>query len=120
VPNHQRALWFRGIAALQSGDAAGAVARWEALLPQVDAATAEALREQIDGARRMAGLPPAEAAPEAPAAASRTLQVTLEADPADLATLPPQAVLFVFARNAEAAARRWRRSGFRRPACRSR
>lgn len=103
VPNHQRALWFRGIAALQSGDAAGAVARWEALLPQVDAATAEALREQIDGARRMAGLPPAEAAPEAPAAASRTLQVTLEADPADLATLPPQAVLFVFARNAEAA-----------------
>lgn len=107
VPNHQRALWFRGIAALQSGDAAGAVARWEALLPQVDAATAEALREQIDGARRMAGLPEAAAAPEAPvdapAGGPGTLQVILEADPADLAALPPQAVLFVFARNAEAA-----------------
>lgn len=107
VPNHQRALWFRGIAALQSGDAAGAVARWEALLPQVDAATAEALREQIDGARRMAGLPSAEAASEAavtpPAAGPGTLQIILEADPAHLASLPPQAVLFVFARNAEAA-----------------
>jgi cytochrome c-type biogenesis protein CcmH len=106
VPNHQRALWFRGIAALQAGDAAGAVARWETLLPMVDPATAEALREQIDGARRMAGLPPATdgaASPDVDPAASGSLTVHLEADPADLAALPPQAVLFVFARNAEAA-----------------
>lgn len=129
VPNHQRALWFRGIAALQAGDGAGAVARWEALLPMVDAATAEALVEQIGGAREAAGLPPMDPAliaaasaaradaptPAAPSAASAptttepapgtpgTLTVTISADASAVAALPPQAVLFVFARNAEAA-----------------
>lgn len=126
VPNHQRALWFRGIAALQAGDGAGAVARWEALLPMVDAATAEALVEQIGGAREAAGLPPMDPAliaaaradapsPEATSAASApttnepapgtpgTLTVTISADASALAALPPQAVLFVFARNADAA-----------------
>jgi cytochrome c-type biogenesis protein CcmH len=128
VPNHQRALWFRGIAALQAGDGAGAVARWEALLPMVDAATAEALVEQIGGAREAAGLPPmdpaliaaataarasAPAAADAPPAAPTanepapgtpgTLTVTISAEASALAALPPQAVLFVFARNADAA-----------------
>lgn len=121
VPNHQRALWFRGIAALQAGDGAGAVARWEALLPMVDAATAEALVEQIAGARQAAGLPPMDrarvAAVGAPPATSTagqttgndaapgtpgTLTVTISADADALAALPPQAVLFVFARNADA------------------
>lgn len=129
VPNHQRALWFRGIAALQAGDGAGAVARWEALLPMVDAATAEALVEQIGGAREAAGLPHMDPAliaaasaaradaptPAAPSAASAptttepapgspgTLTVTISADASALVALPPQAVLFVFARNADAA-----------------
>jgi cytochrome c-type biogenesis protein CcmH len=129
VPNHQRALWFRGIAALQAGDGPGAVARWEALLPMVDAATAEALVEQIGGAREASGMPPMDPALVAAASAARagasapadaapagtaapndpapgtpgTLTVTLDADPAALAALPPQAVLFVFARNADAA-----------------
>lgn len=128
VPNHQRALWFRGIAALQSGDGAGAVARWEALLPMVDAATAEALVEQIGGAREAAGLPPMDPALIAAASAAResapaeanaptdepatsepapgtpgTLTVTISAEASALAALPPQAVLFVFARNADAA-----------------
>lgn len=108
VPNHQRALWFRGIAALQAGDGAGAVARWEALLPMVDAATAEALVEQIGGAREAAGLPPMDAALSAAAnepasGAPGTLTVTISADADTLAALPPQAVLFVFARNADAA-----------------
>ncbi|WP_397573162.1 tetratricopeptide repeat protein [Silanimonas sp.] len=129
VPNHQRALWFRGIAALQAGDGAGAVARWEALLPMVDAATAEALVEQIGGAREAAGLPPMDTALIAAATAARasapaaadapqtaapmanepapgtpgTLTVTISAEASALAALPPQAVLFVFARNADAA-----------------
>lgn len=129
VPNHQRALWFRGIAALQAGDGAGAVARWEALLPMVDAATAEALVEQIGGAREAAGLPPMDPAliaaasaaradaptPADPSAASAptttepapgtpgTLTVSISADASAVAALPPQAVLFVFARNADAA-----------------
>jgi cytochrome c-type biogenesis protein CcmH len=121
VPNHQRALWFRGIAALQAGDGAGAVARWEALLPMVDAATAEALVEQIGGAREAAGLPPMDPALIAAASAARasapadalatsepapgtpgTITVTISAEASALAALPPQAVLFVFARNADA------------------
>jgi cytochrome c-type biogenesis protein CcmH len=116
-PNHQRALWFRGIAAVQSGDPASAVTYWETLLPMVDEATAAALREQVAGAREAAGLPPmdpalaaapardaaaAAAAPAPAAGAPGTLTVTLDADPAALAALPPQAVLFVFARNADA------------------
>lgn len=128
VPNHQRALWFRGIAALQASDGAGAVARWEALLPMVDAATAEALVEQIGGAREAAGLPPMDPALIAAASAARasapteasaptdapatsepapgtpgTITVTISAEASALAALPPQAVLFVFARNADAA-----------------
>lgn len=122
TPGHQRALWFRGIAALQAGDPAGAVQRWETLLPMVDAATAGALVEQIAGAREFAGLPPMDPALAARAAAPAnaapavapvatggpapgtpgTLTVTIEADTAALAALPPQAVLFVFARNADA------------------
>lgn len=136
VPNHQRALWFRGIAALQAGDGAGAVARWEALLPMVDAATAEALVEQIGGAREAAGLPPMDpalvaavepatasgtaagaaattaampAGSNAPSASDEpapgtpgTLTVTISADAEALAALPTRAVLFVFARNADA------------------
>lgn len=96
-PNHRRALWFRGIAAMQSGDAAGAVRHWETLLPLVDEATAVALREQVVAARNAA-----EPAPAPVPGAPGTVTVTLEADPAALAALPPQAVLFVFARNADA------------------
>ena len=103
VPEHPRGLWFRGIAALQAGDPAGAVARWESLLPHVDAATAEALRVQIAGAREAAGLPPATVSqPAAPVVAATpsspvpgapgTLTVRLEAAADDLASLPPQAV----------------------------
>ncbi len=117
-PVHARALWFRGIASLQAGDAADAAARWEFLLPSVDEATAKALREQIAGARAVAGLPPIDPTPVATAAPAEatspasgsepvsntagTLTLHIEADPAAIATLPPQAVLFVFARNADA------------------
>ena len=112
-PAHPRALWFRGIAAMQAGDAPGAVSRWEALIPLVDEATAAAVREQVAAARASAGLPPMsptlDAAPTpAPDAESTsistedTVRVRVEADPALLASLPPEAVLFVFARNADA------------------
>lgn len=115
TPDHQRALWFRGIAALQAGDGATAVQRWETLLPMVDEATAIPLRTQIARAREQAGLPPlavaapadasppdaapvAEPAPGTPG----TVTVTIEADPGALAALPAGAVLFVFARDAAA------------------
>lgn len=97
-PGHQRGLWFRGVAALQTGDAAGAAQRWEALLPMVDAETAAALRPQIDRARADAGLPPLAAA-TAPVEGPG-IEVRVEADPAVLAALPEGAVLFVSARDA--------------------
>lgn len=111
-PVHERALWFRGIAALQSGDAATAVQRWETLLPLVDEATATALRTQIARAREQADMPPMDPALAGPADAAApaeaapgtpgTLTITIEADPTAVAALPPEAVLFIFARDAEA------------------
>lgn len=98
-PEHQRGLWFRGIAAFQAGDAAAAVAHWETLLPMVDATTAEALRPQIDEARKAAGLPTVE--PSAGSDGQPGLRLRIEADPAELAALPEAAVLFVFARDPE-------------------
>ena len=114
-PAHARALWFRGIAAMQAGDVPGAVSRWEALIPLVDEATAAAVRGQVAAARASAGMPPiaptldaaptpaADAASANPAVASEgRVSVRVEADPALLATMPPGAVLFVFARDADA------------------
>jgi len=97
-PNHQRGLWFRGVAALQAGDAAAAARHWEALLPAVDAETAAALRPQIDRARTDAGLPPLPGVPVAVTGPGVNLRI--EADPAVLAALPAGAVLFVSARDA--------------------
>ncbi|MBS3896329.1 cytochrome C biogenesis protein [Silanimonas sp.] len=97
-PNHQRGLWFRGVAALQAGDAAAAAGHWETLLPSVDAETAAALRPQIDRARADAGLPPLPGVPVA--AEGPGVNVRIEADPAVLAALPAGAVLFVSARDA--------------------
>ena len=109
VPNHERALWLRGVAAVQAGDAATAVARWETLLPMIQDASADDLRAQIASARASAGMPPM--APElagtpsadlAPGTAG-TITIQIDADPAMIAALPPQAVLFVTAYNADAA-----------------
>ncbi|MCE2945230.1 MAG: tetratricopeptide repeat protein [Lysobacteraceae bacterium] len=98
VPGHPRGLWYRGIAALQAGDPAGAANRWEALLGTVDDATAAALRPQIDRVRAQAGLPPLPA--EAAAPRGPGVVVRLTADPAAVARLPAGAVLFVSARDA--------------------
>lgn len=91
-PGNQRAVFFKGILQLQAGQAAEAAATWEALLPMLDAATADALRAQIGQARAQAGLPPL-AAPDA-----LSVMVTVDIDPALRAGLAKDAVLFVFAR----------------------
>jgi len=106
-PDNQRARWFIGVAQRQRGEDAKAAATWEALLPLVDAGTAASLREQIDEARRTAGLPPSTPAASAPtpaasetAAAARALTVTVLLSPA-LASrtgLNPGASVFVLAR----------------------
>ena len=93
-PAQQRARWFLGIARRQAGKPAEAASTWEPLLAQVDASTAGALREQINGARKDAGLAPLVAP------ASRALRVRVQLDPgfASRARLRPDASVFVIAR----------------------
>ncbi|MBJ6980734.1 tetratricopeptide repeat protein [Luteimonas sp. MC1572] len=110
-PRDQRARWFIGIAQRQRGLDAEAAATWEALLPDVDAATALSLRAQIDIARKAAGAAPGDtasaggAAPSAGApstagAASPGLRVKVSLDPdfAARVRLRGDATVFVMAR----------------------
>jgi len=90
-PTHQRARWFLGIAQRQSGRPADAARTWEPLLAQVDARTGASLREQINIARKAAGL----AILAAPAG---QLKVTVDIAPTLRDRVPAGATLFVFAR----------------------
>jgi len=98
-PQQQRARWFLGIAQRQAGDSAEAAATWAPLLSQVDAKTAEPLREQINNARAEAGLSPL-AAPTAQSPQEGSLQVRVQLDPgfAARARLRGDASIFVIAR----------------------
>lgn len=99
-PEHQRALWFVGLAQRQEGKHAEAAKTWEPLLAKVDPNTAATLRTQINEARADAGLPPlADTAPAASAdTAPALLTVTVELAPALKDKLAPGDTLFVFAR----------------------
>ena len=97
-PQHQRARLFMGIALRQQDKPAEAARMWEPLLAQVDAANAETLRAEIDGARKDAGLQPLP--PRAAAPASNGLVVVVALDPAFAARvrLRGDATVFVIAR----------------------
>lgn len=101
-PNHQRALWFLGVAQRQAQQPAEAARTWESLLAKVDAGTARTLRVQIDSARAEAGLPPLPAEPAAaipaPGAVALTIKVSLDPGVAARVRLPGDAVVFVVAR----------------------
>lgn len=99
-PEHQRALWFVGLAQRQEGKHAEAAKTWEPLLAKVDPNTAATLRTQINEARAEAGLPPLADAAPAPAAdtAPALLTVTVDLAPALKDKLAPGDTLFVFAR----------------------
>lgn len=108
-PDHQRGLWLLGVAAMQAGEPAKAVERWESLrlLITGDLAAVQSLDEQIEGARQAAGMPPSAASTAtvdapAPAAATATdgprLTVTVDVAPALRSRLNASDVLFVFAR----------------------
>jgi len=100
-PMHQRSRWFLGIAQRQASQPAEAARTWEPLLTVVDAAAATPLRAQIDAARAEAGLPPlpaAAASTSATAPAQGGLKVKVSIAPALAAKIPPNASLFVIAR----------------------
>jgi cytochrome c-type biogenesis protein CcmH len=89
-PQHERALWLLGIGAAQVGDYTGAIARWEALLPLLDAEDAE-IRTQVEAqlaeARSRAGLPAAApATAPVPATTAAPQPAPAPAAPAALAT----------------------------------
>ena len=101
-PQQQRARWFLGVWQRQEGRPAEAAETWEPLLAQVDAATANTLRVQVDAARKDAGLPPLPAAqlPAASAGTANALTVNVSLDPdfASRVRLRGDASVFVIAR----------------------
>lgn len=100
-PMHQRARWFLGIAQRQALQPAEAARTWEPLLSVVDAAAAAPLRAQIDAARAEAGLSPlpaTTAAAQSPAQGGLKVKVSIAPEVA--AKIPPNATLFVIARQA--------------------
>jgi cytochrome c-type biogenesis protein CcmH len=96
--NHQRARWFLGIAQRQAGDHAAAAATWEPLLAQVDAATADSLRKEVDAARSAAGMPPLPPMQAVSGAGALQVQVALDPDFAARVRLRGDATVFVIAR----------------------
>jgi cytochrome c-type biogenesis protein CcmH len=95
-PRNQRARWLLGVSQRQAGQAADAATTWEPLLAEVDPQTAVPLREQIDAARKAAGLPPLKAAASPAAGVAIAVQVKL--DPKLVARIGPDASVFVLAR----------------------
>lgn len=99
-PDHQRALWLSGIAAMQRDDRTAALAHWQHLLPllppdsTVYAAVAEQIRE-IGGELPM----PAAVEPATPNATSIRIQVSVAAALRD--QVAPGDTVYVFARAAE-------------------
>ena len=108
-PDHQRALWLSGIAAVQREDRAAALAHWQRLLPLLppDSSVYTAVAEQIRG---LGGNVPELAAapvtpPSAPAAAiadgGPALRVTVRIADALTSRVAPTDTVYVFARAAE-------------------
>ena len=94
-PQNQRALFFLGLHQRQSGQPTAAVATWEKLLTQLDAASSTELRKQVAAAREEAGMPAMAQAP--------VLKLKVNLDPVLARELKPGVVLFVFARSFDGA-----------------
>lgn len=97
-PQHQRARLFMGIALRQQDKPAEAARMWEPLLAQVDAANAQTLRVEIDGARKDAGLQPLPLPTAAPTSKGLVVEVALDPAFAARVRLRGDATVFVIAR----------------------
>ncbi len=98
-PQHERARLFMGVALRQQGKAKAAAEAWMPLLAQTKGEASAALRAEIDGARKDAGLPPLPAETAAPAGANALhVKVTLDPAFAERARLRPDTTVFVIAR----------------------
>ena len=92
--NHQRALWFRGIAAMQAEQFAQAAQLWERLLPLTEGTTGNQLLTQINRAREQAGM-------QALVLPGVELRITLNAQLGDVSQ--SHQTLYVIARSADGA-----------------
>jgi cytochrome c-type biogenesis protein CcmH len=98
APNHPQALWYAGIAALQSGDDRGAIAHWEKLaaqdLPADDRATLEHSLAQLRARNGIKAPAPIESA-RAPSVV--TLHIKVQIAPELARQVQPGDTLFVYA-----------------------
>lgn len=106
-PMHQRALWFAGIAAWQAGDYEDAAAHWETLLSRLEPGSdiAESVREQLQAARRQAGIAGPAVEGREPASAETgpaeaSISISLQVDQTLKDRYQPGHTVFVFARPA--------------------
>jgi cytochrome c-type biogenesis protein CcmH len=103
APAHPQALWYSGIAAMQAGDDAGAIAHWERLLQQdIEPDLRSVIEHSLARLRGRAGVAeaPRTAAPKAPPAATGAalrLQIDVSLAPALATAVQPGDVLFVYA-----------------------
>lgn len=99
-PDHQRALWLSGIAAMQRDDRAAALAHWQrllALLPP-DSTVYAAVAEQVRG---IGGEVPEPATPQSAAAGASSIRVQVSVAAALRDQVAPGDTVYVFARAAE-------------------
>ncbi len=102
-PQNQKALWLLGLDAQQHEQWALAIQYWETLLPQLDAGSSvwQAVRKQLLEVYPQAGQPVPQHLQEAAPPPSLALRIRVELDEALRDALPPNPVLFVFARATE-------------------
>ena len=108
APDDGKALWYAALASAQAGDHALAQSRFERLLGlELPESVRAAVLARLDELRTLQGIAPAPAtdslaasAPESPPSAMPGLVLEVSLDPALAAQVPPEAVLFVFAKAA--------------------
>lgn len=98
APAHPEALWYSGIAAMQAGDDAAAIAHWEKLLEQdIGPDLRSVIEHSLARLRERSGIVVAPKPKTAPSPAGVTLQVEVAIAPELAGAVQPGDVLFVFA-----------------------
>jgi len=100
APGHPQALWYSGVAALQRGDDATAIGRWERLLAQpIEADMRSMIEHSLARLRARSGIKPSAPPPVAATPAAFKLQVEVSIAPELAGQVSDGDVLFVFAQD---------------------
>ncbi|MGH8442663.1 MAG: c-type cytochrome biogenesis protein CcmI [Nevskiaceae bacterium] len=99
APGHPQALWYGGIAALQAGDAAAAIERWERLRQQdLPTDMRSMIEHSLAQVRERVGIKAPSPSPGAVASALK-LTIDVSVSPELAASVQPGDVLFVYAQD---------------------